>query len=172
MTATAASGQAAQLDRSADLETVLAACAEGRAPDRPLSPDRLSDEDRRLLVRLISGPVPIDHLQALVTAGLDPNASDEMGLTPLHVAAWEGLPDRLAWALTLDPDLSHRNAYGGDALGTAIHGAEFCPNAETRDHLACARLLLEAGVKYTADTIDECGTEDMAEMLEAWREDA
>lgn len=151
-----------------ETEQTLAACASGVAPAARLDPKGLSTEDRRLLVRIVWGPVPLDHLRALIAAGLDPNHPDEMGLTPLQVAAWEGLPDRVAYLLTLAPDLAHRNAYGGDAMGTVIHGSEFCPKAAERDHIACARLLLEAGASLRRGDIDGCGNEDMALFLEGW----
>ncbi|MEL6316305.1 MAG: ankyrin repeat domain-containing protein [Pseudomonadota bacterium] len=149
-------------------ERALAACAEGAAPAARLADAELSEEDRLLLTRLVSTPTPLAHLQALVAAGLDPNRPEEMGLTPLHVAAWEGLPERLAYFLTLDPDLDHVNGYGGDALGTVIHGAEFCPKAAERDHIDCARLLLEAGATLRPSDVARCGDDRMALFLESW----
>lgn len=102
----------------------------------------------------------------MVAAGLDPNETNEMGLIALHVACWEGLSERVAYLLELDPDLSHRNAYGGDALDTTIHGSEFCPKASERDHVACARLLLDAGVIFNRNWIGHFGNEDMASFFE------
>lgn len=151
-----------------DTDALLAACAAGTQPSLRLDPATLDEEDRRLLTRLVAGPVPLAHLEALVALGLDPEEPDAMGLTPLHVAGWEGLPDRVAWLLTLGPDLTHRNAYGGDALETVIHGAEFCPNRATRDHIACARRLLEAGATLTPEMIDEGGDEGLTLFLEGW----
>lgn len=152
-------------------EEIMSECAEGRVPSARLNPKTLDEEDRRLLTQLVWQPCPITHVKALVAAGLDPNEPEAMGLTPLHVAGWEGLPEQLAYFLTLNPDLTYRNAYGGDALGTTIHGSEFCTHASTRDHIACARLLLEAGADLRAELIEGCGNEDMAEFLEGWRED-
>jgi len=149
-------------------EDLLAACATGTAPTTRLDPRDLNEEDRRLLTRIVWSPSPLDHLKALVAVGLDPNKPEEMGLTPLHVAGWDGLPDRLAYLLTLDPDLTYRNAYGGDALETVIHGSEFCPKAAERDHIACARLLLEAGAELRHGDIDGCGNEEMTLFLETW----
>lgn len=60
-------------------EEILAACAEGRTPAR-LVPADLILEDRRLLTSLVWGPVPLEHIKALVAAGLDPNETNEMGL--------------------------------------------------------------------------------------------
>ena len=151
-----------------ETEQLLAACAEGRIPERKLVVADLSEEDRRLLTRIVWTPSPLAHLKALVAVGLDPNQPEEMGLTPLHVAGWEGLPERLAYLLTLDPDLSYENAYGGDALSTVIHGSEFCPAATGRDHIACARLLLQAGATLRQTDIEGCGNDQMVLFLEDW----
>jgi ankyrin repeat protein len=151
-------------------EAILAECAAGRVPANRLDQAALHAEDRRLLTRIVWGPDRLDHLKALVAAGLDPNHPDEMGLTPLHLGGWEGLSDRVAWLATLAPDLTHRNRYGGDALSAVLHGAEFNPKADERDHIGCARLLLEAGARLTPDMIEHCGNEEMALFLEGWNE--
>ena len=105
-----------------------------------------------------------------MAVGLDPDATDDMDMTPLHVAGWEGLADHVAYLLTLAPDVSHRNAYGGDALSTVVHGSEFCPNAPLQDHLACVRLLLLAGAELRSELIEVCGNEEMATFLEGWED--
>lgn len=151
------------------IEEVLANCAKGTVPSTKLDLKTLNEEDRRLLTQLAWEPCPIDHAKALVAAGLDPNETEAMGLTPLHVAGWEGLPEHVAYFLTLNPDLNYRNAYGGDALGTTIHGSEFCDHRSKRDHLACAQLLLEAGADLRDELIEVCGDEEMAQFLEGWR---
>ncbi len=153
-----------------ETEEILAACASGTQPAVRLEASKLAAEDQHLLARVVWGPGPIDHVKALVAAGLDPNDADDMGMTPLHVAGWEGLPERVGYLLTLNPDLGHRNGYGGDALGTAIHGSEFGPDRENRDHISCARLMLEAGAELRAPHVDNCGNEAMALFLEGWNE--
>ncbi len=163
--ALAARGAATALSPTED---ILADCASGKAPRERLDPRQLGNEDQLLIARLIWQPVPLDHLKALVAAGLDPDKPNETGLTPLHLACWEGLPERVAYLLTLSPSLTHRNAYGGDALSTTMHGSEFCPKAGQRDHIACARLLLEAGAHFDPAGIDWCGNEEMVQFLEDW----
>jgi ankyrin repeat protein len=147
-------------------ESVLAECASGGAPSHRLDPRELNEEDELL----ISRPVPLDHIKALVAAGLDPDKPNEMGVTPLHTAGWEGLPERMAYLLTLNPSLTHRNDYGGDALGTTLHGAEFGPRAGNGDHIACARLLLEAGAILEPAWVNGSGNEEVAHFLEDWVE--
>jgi ankyrin repeat protein len=152
-------------------EKVLAECAQGRVPSTRLDPKGLTESDRRLLTQLVSDTSSRDHVKALVAIGLDPDECDEMGLTPLHIAGWEGLPDHVGYLLTLNPDLALRNAYGGDALGTVVHGSEFCKQAPERDHITCARLLLEAGSPLRPEMAGNCGNEELAVFLESWKGD-
>ncbi len=147
-------------------EAVLAACVAGGSPDAGLlDPTALDEHDRTLPHRLAARPGSLAALRALFAAGLDPQHADEQGMPPLHVALWEGLPDHVAFLLTLPHDLARRNAYGGDALGTLMHGAEFCPAAAERDHLGCARLLLEVGAVPDPEEVEACGDEDLVELL-------
>ena len=149
-------------------EEILAACATGTTTANRIDGVELTQEDKHLLARIVWGPSPLEHVKALVAVGFDPDDADDMGMTALHVAGWEGLPERVAYLLTLNPDLSHRNGYGGDALGTVIHGSEFGPEPEKRDHITCARLLLEAGAELRPPHVDNCGNEAMALLLEGW----
>ena len=151
-------------------EAALARCAEGVAPDAPIDQADLSEEDRSLLTEVACGPDRLDHLKALVAAGFDPNRAGGMNLTPLHLAAWEGLDDRIAYLLTLDPDLEHVNGFGGTALGTVIHGSENCPSREERNYTTCALMLLEAGAVLKQSYIEGAGREDMVQVLEDWRD--
>lgn len=148
-------------------ETILAACADGTWKGSRLDRSGLSDEARRLLTRLASGPGRLDHIRALTGAGLDPNDTDEMGLPALQVAAWNGLVDAVAFFLGLGPDLAHCNAYGGNAIETLIHGAEHAPGRDGADHIACAQLLLEAGAEINTSHVRACGAEDLALFLES-----
>ena len=158
-------GHAHKLDRN---EQVLAACAEGKANPGSLDTARLSKEDKSLLTRLAFIPGKLEHMKALIAAGLDPNEPDDMGLPPLQVAGWNGLADEMAYFLSLGPDLTRKNLFGGDALDTVVHGSEFAPKRREVDHIACARLLLEAGSLLDPRYISGCGNEEMAQFLEEW----
>ncbi|MEM8643606.1 MAG: ankyrin repeat domain-containing protein [Pseudomonadota bacterium] len=154
-----------------EVEAVLAACAEGRAPDgQPLAHMDLSAEERLILTRVILWEEALDHAKALVAAGIDPNVADEMNMTPLHLAAWAGLPEQTAWLLTLSPDLSHVNSYGGDLIGTIIHGSENRLDTEVRDHVACARLAFDAGARLRQADLDGAMDETMVAFLTDWAE--
>lgn len=154
-----------------DLEAALAACAQGRAPAAPIDPAALGDEDRHLLTRLVWTDAPADHVEALIRAGFDADAPDEMGMTPLHLAAWEGRRDRVEALLAHKPDLSRRNGYGGDVLDTVVHGAAHCLG-EGRDHLGCAARLLAAGARPSETTSAGCGDEALIALLDSRLADA
>ncbi|POF34847.1 ankyrin repeat domain-containing protein [Roseibium marinum] len=153
-----------------ETEMRLSACARGIVPAKPFDPDRLHREDRMLLTRIAFEEDRLAHMAALVAAGLDPDQVDEMKLPPLHAAGWAGLPQTVAFLLTLEPDLDRKNAYGGDALGTVLHGSEHNLDRAKRDHISCARLLLEAGSTLHPEYIAGCGNEEMVQFLEDWQE--
>lgn len=151
-----------------DSEQALADCAEDKVPTGGIDPATLSKEDRLLITRMAHEPARLDHIRTLIAAGFDPNQADEMELTALQAAGWQGLSDLVAFLLTQKPDLEHVNAYGGNALSTVIHGAEHSPDRATRDHIGCARLLLEAGATFRRENLPHVGDEAMAAFLEDW----
>ena len=158
-------GFASELDYN---EAILARCAAGLQTGERLKVSQLSDEDKGLLTRLAFQPGKLEHMKALIDAGLDPETVDEMGLPPLHVAGWNGLYKEVAFFLSLGFDLTYQNNFGGDALDTVVHGSEFSPKRADSDHILCAKLLLEAGSVLHPDFISGCGNEDMAAFLQSW----
>ncbi|MEL6977465.1 MAG: ankyrin repeat domain-containing protein [Pseudomonadota bacterium] len=161
-----AAGQATPLS---PLEEALAAAAEGR-PAAAVAPEAFTQETRRIMGRILGFGGDLAHAQRLHALGVDPEWEDEMGLPAIHIAGWEGLPDIVRWLLTLGPDLTRKNAYGGDLMGTIIHGAEFSPARETRDHLGCAEAALAAGAPLHARDVEGCGAEELAAFLSDWAE--
>ncbi|KMW59842.1 ankrin repeat protein [Candidatus Rhodobacter oscarellae] len=147
---------------------LLARIADGEEPGAFLNPAKLPDELRNMVRAILHQPNVMDHLQRLIAAGMEWDRPDDMGVTPVQTAGWEGLPDIMAYFLRLRPDLSHVNDYGGTLLGTIIHGSENCPDRAERDHIACARLALEEGVALPKRAIELAGEEDMAEFLAEW----
>ncbi len=148
-------------------EALLAAAANGPVTGR-LDPDSLPQECRLLLTRLIPCGADLAHLQRLAGLGIDPDWTDESGLTAIQAAGWEGRADIVAWLLSLNPDLEHRNRFGGTLLETIVHGAAYCPSRASRDHIACARLTLEAGAVLPPALARNTGVEEMAAFLEDW----
>ena len=154
-----------------DDEALLTTAVDGPIPEnRYINPVRLNDEYRNLLRALLQFPDRMGHVRRLVALGLEYDRPDEMGLTPVQLAGWEGLPEMMGYFLRLKPDLSHINAYGGTLLSTIIHGSENCPTRADRDHIACARLAFEEGVALPTRAIELAGEPEMAEFLADWAE--
>lgn len=150
-------------------ERLLAGAADGaRAPGEFIDPEKLPADLRNLIRTIISLPDRLDHVIRLVALGLEYDRPDEMGLTPVQIAGWEGLPEVMAYLLSLKPDLGHVNGYGGTLLSTIVHGSENCPARRTRDHIGCARLALEEGVALPGRVIGFAGDPDMAAFLADW----
>ncbi len=159
-------GQATPLDPT---ETLLADAAEGNANGK-VDPSQLTDETRRMMHRVLGFDDPLEHVKRLVAIGIDPNWTDEQEMPAVHIAAWEGHADAVEYLLQYDPDLTHVNMYGGDLMGTVIHGSEFCPARDRRDHLRSAELIWNAGSTLDRHDILHCGNIALAEQLEEWAE--
>ena len=150
-------------------ESLMAMAVDGPIPDGEyLDPDKLPDEFRNMLRLILHLPGKMAHLKRWVALGLEYDRPDEMGVTPVQIAGWEGLPEVMEYFLRLKPDLSHVNEYGGTLLGTIIHGSENNEARESRDHLGCARLALQEGVALPVDAIKFAGQPEMAAFLADW----
>ena len=153
-------------------EGVLAKAAEGADnPGTYINPERLPESYRNIIRTILHLPGKLDHLKRLVALGLEYDRPDAEGLTPVHVAGWEGLPDVMAYLLSLKPDLSHVNGFGGTLLSTIIHGSENCPARQERDYLACLELALREGVALPRRASEMAGNEAVAEFLAGWAMD-
>ena len=161
-----AAGGATVLTKNEDL---LAALAEGPAGGI-LDQTDLSDEAKLMMERLLRHDVSLAHLQRLAAAGIDPNHRDEMGLPAIHVAGWEGRADVVEWLLTLVPDLTLLNGFGGDLLSTIVHGSENCPARAKRDHHGCATLVMQAGASVSRQLAENAGEPKMSALLTDWLE--
>ena len=161
-----ARGGATQLS---EVEQVLANAADGQAqPGVYLDPAKLPVACENLIRMVQHLPGKLAHVKRLVEIGLPYDAPDREGLTPVQLAGWEGLPENLAYFLSLDPDLSHVNNYGGTLLSTIIHGSENCPQRASRDYLECLRLALKRGVALPRRQIGFAGRADVRSYLEDW----
>ncbi len=150
-------------------ETLLAAAAEGRDTEGQfVDPARLPPAYRNLLREIVHMPDKLDQMRRLVALGLEYDAPDAEGLTPVQVAGWSGLPEAMGYFLSLKPDLSHVNGYGGTLLTTIVHGSENCPERAERDYLACLELALSQGVALPRGVIDGAGEPEVAAFLAGW----
>lgn len=129
----------------------------------------LHPEEQGLHVELARMPGQLEALKGLMAAGFDPEFKDRHEkLTALHGAAWWGLADHVEFLLGFEQDLEHRNVYGANALGTAVHGSTNCQGAAGGDYLRTVLLLIDAGVSINPDRGDLLmGTEEVTLLVEA-----
>lgn len=152
-------------------ERLLAQAADGEVPAGSyVDPARLPEAYRTIIRSILHLPGKLDHVKRLVALGVEYDRPDAEGLTPVQVAGWEGLPEVLEYFLSLKPDLSHVNGYGGTLLSTIIHGSENNPDRAARDHLGCLRSVLQHGVALPRKAIDFAGEEEIAAFLADWAE--
>jgi hypothetical protein len=151
-----------------DAEAQLARAATGEIRENDwINMDKLSAEQSLLLTRLVVETGRLPHIQRLVAMGFDANVADAQGMTPFHLAGWEGLLDQMQYFLRLGPDMTHLNGYGGTIFSTVLHGAVHCPDRAGRDHIGCMRALLEHGVALPRKALD-AEAPDMALLLRDW----
>ena len=152
-----------------DEEQLLTCAADGLSTtDQYVDPERIPDTYRDIIRLILHLPGKLDHVKRLVALGVEYDRPDSEGLTPIQISGWEGLPDVLRYLLSLKPDLTHVNGYGGTLLSTIIHGSENCPARATRDYIACAKLVLEEGVALPASTAELAGEESLSKFLADW----
>ena len=152
-------------------EQLLVQAVEGPVTEgRYIDPATLPEAYRNLIRLILHLPGKLPHVKRLVAMGLEYDRPDAEGLTPVQIAGWEGLPDVMGYLLSLRPDLSHVNGYGGTLLSTIIHGSENNPHRAERDHLGCLLLALEQGVALPRPSIEFAGDEEVAAFLADWAE--
>ncbi len=153
------------------VDALLARAAEGDlAEGATVDVDSIKGPTRGLMVDLVHLAAPLEHFRSLVAIGWPWDRPDGMGVPPVQAAGWAGLPDHMRFFLALGPNLAQKNAYGGDLLGTTLHGAANAPGREQRDHAACVRLALEAGLPLYRGYLVFTGNEDIAGMLADYAE--
>lgn len=154
-----------------EAETLMARAADGlESPGQYVDTAKLPAAYRDIIRLILHLPGRLPHVQALVALGLEYDRPDSEGLTPVQVAGWEGLPEVMAYFLSLSPDLSHVNGYGGTLLSTIIHGSENNPDREGRDYQACLEMALTKGVALPRQQIRLAGREDVSRFLQDWAE--
>jgi ankyrin repeat protein len=153
------------------VEQVLAAAVEGRVSDVRLDPAALPAAYQNLLHAIIPLDRNLDHLRALLVLGLPVDGVDAQGLTPLQIAAWEGLPDAMALFIERGADLTHVNGYGGTLLSTILHGSENCPARRRRDHVACLELALGQDIDLPRQALEWPGEPAVTEFLRDWADE-
>ncbi|MCG7493866.1 ankyrin repeat domain-containing protein [Thalassobius sp. Cn5-15] len=153
------------------VEKVLAAAVEGHVAGVRLDPAALPEAYQNLLHAIIPLDRGRDHLRTLLALGLPIDGVDGQSLTPLQIAAWEGIPDVMALFIECGADLTHVNGYGGTLLSTIVHGAEHCPARGARDHIACLELALAQGIDLPRQALEWPGQLAVTEFLRDWAEE-
>lgn len=150
-------------------EALLAKAADGEATTGLFVDTAKLPAAYRNIIRMIAHlPGKLDHIRRLVALGVEYDRPDSEGLTPVQVAGWEGLPEVMAYFLSLSPDLSHVNGFGGTLLSTIIHGSENCPQRAQRDYIGCLELALHEGVALPRRAPQVSGDPAVAEFLADW----
>ncbi len=149
-----------------EIEQFLADAADGKPTGgRRLPSSSPGEEIQGLLFNVLHFDDRLDHCRRLAELGYPTDTPGDMGLTPIHIAGWEGHPEIVRWLLDLSPDLQHTNDYGGNLVSTIIHGSENCPLRQRRDHIACMQLALDAGAVISDLDIEYAGNRSMFEFL-------
>ncbi len=150
-------------------EELLALAAENAVPAGVfIDPAKIPPVYTDIVRQSVRPDQDLTHVKALVALGMPWDKPDPSGLPPVQIAGWEGLPEVLAYFLSLKPDLSHINGYGGSLLSTIVHGSENNPNRTGRDYLGCLKLVLEEGVALPKETIGFAGEPEVASFLADW----
>ena len=151
-----------------DIEVLLAGAADGAPARGIVDPDEIPDAYRNIIRMILHIPGKLDHVRNLVAIGVEHDRPDTEELTPVQVAGWEGLPEVMEYLLSLKPDLTHTNSYGGTLLATILHGSENCPQRDERDYISCLHLALREGVPLPRRAIELVGADDIVEFLTDW----
>ncbi len=155
-----------------DTEKRLAAACMNDAmhPDLFINPELIPAAYQDLISELAHSQDNLMHIQNLVSLGVYYDRPNAEGLTPVQLAGWRGDWVVMEYFLSLRPDLSHVNGYGGTLLSTIIHGSENCQLGGDVDYIKCLELALDEGVALPKRAIEFAGQEAIASFLSDWAE--
>ncbi len=152
-------------------EDVLARVADGQEPKGEyINPAKMPGATRDIIGEILTLPGKLAHVKRLAAIGVEYDRPNSSGVPPVQTAGWAGLPEVMGHLLRLKPDLGHVNSYGGNLLGTILHGTENCPERAMRDHIGCLKLALEEGVALPRGVWDRITDPEIAVFLRDWAE--
>ncbi|MBT8399020.1 MAG: hypothetical protein KJO98_00970 [Rhodothermia bacterium] len=111
-----------------------------------------------------------DAVRMLIDLGFDPHLTGVHESTPLDRAAFHGYSDIIEILLDADPEppVSLRNEFGGTPLSTCVYGSiNGWDTGHPRDHVASARLLIEAGCSFSSAWLPT-GNDEIDALLEGY----
>jgi len=157
------------------LDTSRPPCAYGAPGAAPAAaapvapPVRRPELGAKLITAVKAGRV--EEARRLLEEGADPNARDERGFTPLHLACARGDQELVELLLERGAD---PNAVGGAGV-TPLHVAAYGGHRGVVEALlrwGADPSLRESSGKTSADVARERGFADLAELIEGWRQPA
>lgn len=129
--------------------------------------ESMGEIEKQILTELAMKKENNNAVKACIEAGFDPNKKGESGMIPLHSAGWWGNIELVKFLLPLS-DTEVLNDYGGDALGTILHGSQFCPGKDNGHYLECVKEALKAGATVKAELGHlEMGAPEIIEYIES-----
>jgi ankyrin repeat protein len=95
----------------------------GKQPKRKQRPgvDEYGRTPLHNLIVPFEGDIDLQEMKRLIDAGADPNAQDDNGWTPLHIAAQESSLDAVRLLLDAGANPNVRNSGGQTPLSPAFH---------------------------------------------------
>ena len=93
---------------------------DGHTHHDPLAAPAPSSTDREIQLRNAAEFGDVAAIDALIHAGVDPNASNHADNTALHYAAWRGRTGTIKALLAAGADPLARNSYGATPLDIAV----------------------------------------------------
>ncbi len=165
-------GFASELDPAAKLMAAVCALDKRAAKkilnDHPGLVANLSHEDLSRQTELAMRASSLPALALMVELGFDINTKGESDSPPIHSGAWWGHPEIVALYIKAGAKLDLTNMFGGDTLGTAIHGSANCPDRADGDYVAVVNALLDAGAIIKPDQGHlEMGSDEVTLLLES-----
>ena len=128
----------------------------------------VTDRDRTRQTEFAMRRDALPTLRAMAALGFDVDLPGEGGMPPVHAAAWWGHAETVAMYIGRGARLDGINDFGGDALGTAVHGSANCLGRRDGDYERTVRALLDGGAAIRPEAGHlEMGSEAVTAMLEA-----
>ena len=162
-------------DDGTDVDRFIGACLNGDRPaaeqllaDHPDLPDRLTDQDRAVIVDAAASR-PAETIALMLDLGFSPHARNDFGEQPLHTAAYSGNAAVVRLLLDAGADVDARDArFDGTPLAFATVGSGE-QAGKPGDWIETVRLLIEAGAsRHDVWVAGKPPSEEVADLLQRY----